>query len=104
MGEVAADATSVFIIPDADLGGVRIAELLLGAMPHATLVDVGELDHPAREPWPEDALSVRGLRAAVDGPAGALARACLQRGYPVEQELRILEAVKRFLPPVVPEV
>jgi len=97
IGAVAGDATNVLLIPDADLGGVRIAELVLGAVPDATLVDIGTFDHPAREPWPEDTLSVRGLRAAVDGPAGALAQACLQRGYPVEQELRTLEAVRRSL-------
>jgi hypothetical protein len=36
---------------------------------------------------------MRGLIVALRGPAGALARACLARGYPVEQELATVEAV-----------
>lgn len=94
---LAEGVATVLLIPDADLGGVRIAELVLGAVPHARLLDVGELNHPTREPWPADGLSVRGLEAATEGPAGGLARACLRRGYPVEQELRTLEAVARLL-------
>jgi len=99
MRALGGSAESVLLIPDADLGGVRIAELVLGAVPHATLVDVGEFEHPPRTPWPEDGLSVRGLRSAADGRAGALASACLQRGYPVEQELATIEAVTKLLAP-----
>lgn len=94
---VAKRATSVLIVPDADLGGVRIAETVLGVAPSAQLADVGALDHPPRAPWPTDGVSVRGLRAAQTGPAGALAQACLDRGYPVEQELATVEAVRQAL-------
>lgn len=90
-------AIRTIVVPDADLGGVRIAEALLRAAPNAHLIDVGELDHPPRAKWPNDGVSAQGLRAALTGPAGALAQACLDRGYPVEQELATLEAVHKAL-------
>jgi hypothetical protein len=102
MRELGGGSKSVLLIPDADLGGVRIAERVLGVLPTATLVDVGEFEHPPRDAWPDEGVSRRGLRSAVDGPAGALARACLQRGYPVEQELATIEAVSRLLGPSSP--
>lgn len=94
---LAAQASHVLVIPDADLGGVRIAEAILRAAPSAELVDVGALDHPPRTPWPPDGVSQRDLQAALLGPAGELARACLHRGYPVEQELATVEAVQRAM-------
>lgn len=93
ISQLATTATRVLLVPDADLGGVRISERVLRAAPGAKLVDIGEYPHPPAEPWPEDGVSVRGLKAAIDGPAGALAHACLGRGYPVEQELATMEAV-----------
>jgi hypothetical protein len=95
--QLAAQATCVLVVPDADLGGVRIAEAILMAVPTATVVDVGAQDHPPRAAWPIDGVSVRGLRVALSGPAAALARGCLDRGYPVEQELAIGEAVRQIL-------
>ena len=50
------------------------------------------------DPWPADGVSTRGLTAALTGPAGALARACLARGYPVEQELATAEAIQALTP------
>ncbi len=94
---LAALATCAIAVPDADLGGVRIGEAVLRAVPNAQLVDVGELDHPPRAKWPDDGVSAQGLRAALIGPACALAQACLDRGYPVEQELATVEAVSRAL-------
>jgi hypothetical protein len=94
---LAADAGRVLVIPDADLGGVRIAELVLGAAPHGQLLDVGSLDHPQREPWAADSVSLRDLNAALDGPAAALAQACLTRGYPVEQEMLTAALVRTTL-------
>jgi hypothetical protein len=38
-------------------------------------------------------VSLLGLTAAAGGPAGELARACLARGYPVEQELAAIDAL-----------
>jgi hypothetical protein len=94
---LAAQASRVLVIPDADLGGVRIAEAVLAAAPDGELVDVGALDHPVRQPWPADGVSLRGLRAALRGPASTLAQACLDRGYPVEQEMLTAEAGRRAL-------
>lgn len=95
---LAADAAQVLVIPDADLGGVRIAELVLGAAPNGRLLDVGSLDHPQREPWATDSVSLHGLNAALDGPAASLAQACLRRGYPVEQEMLTAALVRVALP------
>lgn len=92
-------ANRVLIVPDADWGGVRIAEQLLGIAPDAKLVDIGEQPHPTIEVWPEDSDSIRGLRVAISGPAAGLAKACLERGYRVEQELATVRAVTSILAP-----
>lgn len=97
IASLADQASPVIVIPDADLGGVRIGAAVLTAAPGAFLVDIGEFDHPASRKWPKDGASERGLRAAIAGPAGDLARACLHRGYPVEQELAVVEAAERTL-------
>lgn len=94
---LAEQASSVIVIPDADLGGVRIGAAVLTAAPAARLIDIGEFDHPPRKKWPAGGGSEQGLRAAVDGPAGDLARACFTRGYPVEQELATVEAAELAL-------
>ena len=95
IGQLAEASPLVLLVPDADLGGVRIAERVLSAAPHAELIDIGSYPHPDVARWPGDGVSTRGLTVALDGPAGALARACLARGYPVEQELATVEAVDR---------
>jgi hypothetical protein len=97
IASLAAQTPSAFVVPDADLGGVRIGEAVLKVVPSAQLLDVGELDHPPRTKWPDDGVSARGLRAALTGPAGALAQACLNRGYPVEQEIATVEAIRNVL-------
>jgi hypothetical protein len=96
-GGVFADADVVVLVPDADLGGVRIAERLLSIAADAELIDIGQMDHPQRDPWPVGGDTERALRAAAAGPAAPLARGCLQRGYPVEQELATVRAVTEAL-------
>ena len=91
--QIARDTQRVLLVPDADLGGVRIAERVLRAAPNADLVDIGAHRHPRTDPWPRDGVSARGLTAALTGAAASLARACLERGYPVEQELATVDAV-----------
>jgi len=102
VGELAAQAPRILVVPDADLGGVRIAEAVLSAAPTGEVVDVGELPHPRRDPWPVDGVSQRGLAAALAGSAAALARACVQRGYPVEQEMLTVAAVRERLDAATP--
>jgi hypothetical protein len=87
----------VIACPDADLGGVRIAEQILSVAPAAELVDIGAYPHDRRRPWKPDSTSAVGLRAACTGPAGALAQACLDRGFPVEQELAAVDALVDLL-------
>lgn len=94
---VACDAERVIIAADADAGGVRIAEQLLGVAPNAIVLDAGEQPHSPRAPWTVDGVAVATLKRALDGPAAALATACLQRGYPVEQEATIAQAVASAL-------
>jgi hypothetical protein len=57
------------------------------------VVDVGAQRHPPREPFGPE--SQARLRAAAEhsGAAGALAAACLTRGYPVEQEAATRAAI-----------
>lgn len=97
IGQLTGSAPRVLIVPDADVGGVRIAEQLLSVAPEAELIDIGEQPHPTVKPWPEDSESLRGLRAAIGSPAGGLAQACLDRGYRVEQELATVRAVSSLL-------
>ena len=90
----------VAIVPDADLGGVRIAQRILSALPAHTIaavVDVGQQPHPSRERFGPTSLA--GLRAALNGPAANLAAACLNRGYPVEQEAATRAAIAAVLEP-----
>jgi hypothetical protein len=96
VAQLAQSASAVAIVPDADLGGVRIAERLLAAAPDATVIDVGAHPHPKNRAWDPEGTAVAGLRAAQNGPAGGLARACLQRGYPVEQEAVVVRAVAQW--------
>lgn len=100
LASLAQHAGRVAIAPDADAGGVRIAEAIMRSLPDgvaATLLDVGISPHRMAAAWSEDSQTLRTLRRAVDGPAGALARACLVRGYPVEQEATTLAVVDQWL-------
>lgn len=97
LAQLARHVGRVVALPDADLGGVRIAEQVLAIAPAAAVVDTGGYGHDRRAPWKPDSVSVLGLRVAAQGPAAALAQACLERGYPVEQELAVVKAVQRSL-------
>ena len=96
-GQLTAQVGGVIACPDTDLVGVRIVEQILSVTPHAEVLDIGTHPHERRRPWKPESTSVVGLRAASDGPAGVLARACLARGYPVEQELAALDALVELL-------
>lgn len=87
----------VIAIPDADLGGVRIAEQILRSVPGAQIVDIGAFPHVPREMFKSGSFHERGLKAAIGGPASALAEACLARRYPVEQELASVQAISAIL-------
>jgi hypothetical protein len=97
IGDLATQAARVLVVPDADLGGVRIASDILEVAPHGVLLDVGEIEHAARDRWPDGGVSVRGLQRYLSGPAGELARACLERGYPVEQEMLTVAVTRQAL-------
>jgi hypothetical protein len=94
------DAT--LLCPDADLGGVRIASAILNELPASasetvTISDAGAWPHKPQHRWPTDGATVAGLTRALESPATELARACLNRGYRVEQEEHIYEAVRHWL-------
>ncbi len=94
---LATRATTTFICTDADAGGVRIAEKLLGAVPTAVVLDPGSVPHPPRPRWQSDGSATAELQRALHGRARDLAAACLERGYPVEQEATIIDIVTRAL-------
>ena len=99
---MAATATCTVIAPDADLGGTRIATTIWNALTPTTrtsvrMCDVGAVPHTPQRPWVPDSAVWPHLRAALTGPAAALAHGCLERGYPVEQEACIVEAVLNSL-------
>jgi Protein of unknown function C-terminus (DUF2399) len=94
------DAT--LLCPDADLGGVRIASAILNELPPSaaetvTISDAGAWPHKPQCRWPADGATVAGLTRALESPATELARACLNRGYRVEQEEHIYKAVRHWL-------
>lgn len=95
--QLAERATTTVIATDADLGGIRIAEQLLLAAPHARLLDVGTVPHEPSTPWASDNGYRRSIAKSLDGSAARLAETVLARGYPVEQELLIVEAVNTCL-------
>ena len=87
-GSLAQHAGRVAIASDADAGGVRIAEAIVRSLPDggaATLLDVGASPHRVAVAWNEASQALRTRRRVVDGSAGALTRACLARGHPVER-------------------
>jgi hypothetical protein len=93
---------ATLLCPDADLGGVRIARAILDELSPAVtrtveISDPGEWPHRPQPFWPADGATVTGLTRALDGPVGTLARACLTRGYRVEQETSIRLAVSHWL-------
>jgi hypothetical protein len=95
-------ADAGLLAPDADLGGVRIAAAILGAMDYGTrrkiaLCDVGAYSHTPQRKWAKESVSVAGLRDELGGLAGSLADACLRRGYRVEQEETTTAAVVHWL-------
>lgn len=95
---LAATTGRVLVVPDADLGGVRIAERILKALPQdarVQLLDVGDQPHEPREPFA--APTVTALEACSEGLAAQLAKTVLARGYPVEQEAATRAAVARAL-------
>lgn len=88
-----ADAGRVLVIPDADAGGVAIAQRVCSVRAGAEVIDVGEQLHTPGQRLSEK--SLRQLAAVRDGPASALAAACLRRGYRVEQEATTAAAITR---------
>jgi hypothetical protein len=97
LAELTGLAEWVLVAVDADAGGVRIAEQVLRTSATARVLDAGEYPHESRDRWVSEGVAVSTLERALDGPAGALAAACLRRGYPVEQEATIVEAVRAAL-------
>jgi hypothetical protein len=102
IARLAAQFRHILLCPDADLGGVRIATAVLRALPAAVaervdLLDPGEWPHKPQRPWPADGATVHGLQQHLHGPAAQLARACLDRGYRVEQEDTIRAAAGHWL-------
>lgn len=97
---LAASVENVYVIPDADLGGVRIARRIVSALDAgatARVVDVGTRPHPKRESFGKASVEGLALLAEGSGSVARFARACLDRGYPVEQEATIRSAVTEAL-------
>lgn len=97
---VAATACRVLLIPDADLGGVRIAARLYEAVDEhdqVEIVDVGRVPHEPGRTLGE--VSIAGLRQLTDSksPVARFAQACLARGYRVEQEAVVRAALNAAL-------
>lgn len=93
------DADEVLIATDADLGGVRIAKRLLGALTdvRATVLDVGVAPHAEGRPFGGGARQLLEDLTTETGQVGLFARACLDRGYQVEQEAVIRAVVTAAL-------
>jgi uncharacterized membrane protein len=93
---LAAQIQHVFITPDADLGGARIPQRVLAALPSTAkveVIDVGAQRHASREPFGHESQARLRVAAERNSAAGALAAACLARGHPVEQEAATRAAI-----------
>jgi hypothetical protein len=102
--EIGQGARRTAVIPDADLGGVRIAEAALTALPAADVLDIGVYPHPERAPFAPGGITLTELPSHLCGSASTLAAAVLGRGYPVEQELAIVAAVADWIGPARQQV
>lgn len=104
--QVAAAGGRVAVAVDADLGGVRIASRIAGAVAAAgadfDVVDCGSAGHDPRPGFNAPTLRHLGELASGQSPLPptirAFAAAVHQRGYPVEQELAVTDAVLAWRP------
>jgi len=91
MASLAVGAGRVLVAPDADLGGVRIANRIVNALPRGTDVRILDAGAAAHEPGEPFSTATSGLLAALEATAAdqrvrTFAAAVGERGYPVEQE------------------
>jgi uncharacterized protein DUF2399 len=98
IGRLAEQAETTLIATDADLGGIRIAEQLLTVAPAALVLDVGTAPHEPQPAWPVNSGYRRAIEKSLAGSASMFAKAVLARGYPLEQELLLLDAIPIALP------
>ncbi|GGM28250.1 hypothetical protein GCM10011608_11340 [Micromonospora sonchi] len=87
--QTAAQVQLTWICTDADLGGVRITARIHDNLPPATairVIDVGTAEHTSGKPFSTYVRTRLEPVAARGDQVGAFARACLARGYVVEQE------------------
>ena len=99
--QVATAGGRVAVASDADLGGVRIASRVADAVTAAgaalDVIDCGTADHDPRPRFGAPTLRHLGELASEQSPLTptirAFAAAVHRRGYPVEQELAVTDAV-----------
>ncbi|WP_125777964.1 DUF2399 domain-containing protein [Antribacter gilvus] len=101
INQAAETVRTVVICPDADLGGVRIASRIHDNLPVGTdakIVDIGMSEHAVEgEAFGESARDQLAVAARRDDAVGHFARACLERGYAIEQEAPARAAIETFL-------
>jgi hypothetical protein len=97
ISQAAAQVQHTVICTDADLGGIRIAARIYDHLPEhttSTVIDVGSGEHVR---GPDFSPATRHLiepAAQRDDGVGTFARACLARGYAVEQESSTRAAIR----------
>lgn len=95
--QAARHVDAVTICTDADLGGVRIAARIadhLAPDQNCTVVDIGAVDHVAGRPFNTHSRTHLTTLAKRNDPIGQFARACLARGYAIEQEAAARAALR----------
>lgn len=101
ISQAAAQVQHVVICTDADLGGIRIAARIHDHLPeHATrtVIDVGSGEHVRGADFsPATRALIESATQRHDG-VGTFARACLTRGYAVEQEAATRAALRDIAP------
>lgn len=100
VNEAAATVEHVVICPDADLGGVAIAGRIHDSLPASirrTVIDIGTADHVPGPAFSGELRDRIRRFAGRDDSVGALARACLERGYVIEQEAPARSALRHIL-------
>ncbi|MDI1463369.1 DUF2399 domain-containing protein [Catellatospora sp. KI3] len=98
IAQAAQQSSRVVICTDADLGGARIAARIVDHIPtnlQSDVIDIGEANHVAGRPFNSHSRFHLAAIAERDDRIGQFARACLARGYAIEQEAAAKSSVRR---------
>lgn len=102
IAQAAAQVNTVTVCTDADLGGVRIAARIadhLSPNRQCAIIDIGTADHVVGKSFNAHSRTHLTTLATRADEVGQFAKACLTRGYAIEQEAAAKAALRGALAP-----